>query len=264
MANATSPGVPLSTSPDGQTPPNGEDARPSTNPDGSRAGPVRRVYSGAGEERKDLDSFESVVRFRVFAWSLVGAFLGFLLGVFLRVQNGGGGWVIVATTAVGWAGSFVLPFLLLRGAGSAGSTLYAPSGRSTPRKREFSLAESYSARGEYDTAVSTFEAAISEDPTDPEPYLRVARLYRDRVKDPAASASWFKRALSEPTMSAGVRSRTRRELVEVYISRLGEPARAMPLLARIADESPDSPDGIWAAAELARIRSRVHGPGDEQ
>lgn len=220
---------------------------------------MRRTYESTGSAGRDRDSFEAVVRFRIFGWSLVGAFLGFLLGVFLGVQGVGGGWVIVVTTLVGWAGSFFLPFLLLRGAGSAGSTLYAPSGRSTPRKREFSLAESYAVRGEYDRAVAAFEDAIGEAPSDPEPYLRVARLQRDRVKDPAAAATWFKRALAEAVMSPGVRLRTRRELVELYVNRMGEPARAMPLLARIAAETPDSPDGVWAAAELKRIRDAVHG-----
>ncbi len=251
-------GAILSNPPDRETsqPPG---TRPPDAPKGSTPpGPVRRVYQSGPEGRGDTDSFEVVTRFRVFLWSLVGAFLGFLLGVFLGVQGAAGVFVITATTAVGWAGSYFLTMLLLSGAGRATSSLYAPSGRSTPRKREYSLAESYAVRGEYDLAVATFEAAIAEAPADAEPYLRVARLYRDRIKDSRTAVAWFKRALSESTMAPGVQLRTRRELVELYVNRLGEPERAMPLLARIAAETPGSPEGAWAQGELARLKAEVH------
>lgn len=221
---------------------------------------MRRVYAPPSGGRGESDSFESAVRFRLLAWSPVGAVLGLLFGALLRARTGAGLWVVIVAIFLGWLSAYLVPLLLLRGVGSAGSTLYAPSGRSTPRKREFSLAESYAVRGEYELAAGAYQVAIAEQPSDPEPYLRLARMYRDRVKEPGKSAAWFKRALSDATMSPGIRVRSQRELVELYVGRMGQPARAMPLLARIADEGPETSDGVWAAAELARIRKSVHAP----
>lgn len=208
-----------------------------------------------------MDAFERVARFRVLSWSLVGAFLGLLLGVLLWAQ-GRPVWIIAVTVPVGWAITFFGPLLILRGAGRAGSVLYTPSGRTTPRKREYSLAESYVARGEHQAAVDAFEEAVLEDPTDPRPYLRIARIHRDELADPEAAARWFKRALAEADTPAGVALLARKELVELYRVRMGEPRRAAPILARIAEEAADTPDGAWAAAELARIKTEMAGGPD--
>jgi len=188
---------------------------------------------------------------------MVGAFLGFLLGVFLGVQGAAGAGVIILTTVLGWAGSYFGPLLILRGAGRAGSVLYSPSGKSTPRKKEYSLAQSYVARGMYDEAIAAFETAITEDPKNSGPYLRIARLKRDSLNDPEGAALWFKRALSESDTSGGVTLLTRKELIEVYELRLNQPQRAAPLLARMAEEHAGTPDGIWASETLARIKARI-------
>ena len=94
--------------------------------------PVRRSYTPITGKDRDVDAFDRVARFRILGWSLVGAFLGVLLGVLLFVQ-GSSPWVILLTALVGWAVSYFGPLLLLRGAGGGGSVLYAPSGRTTPR-----------------------------------------------------------------------------------------------------------------------------------
>ena len=45
-----------------------------------------------------------------------------------------------------------------------------------------------------------------------------------------------------------------RELTELYRHRIGAPARAAPLLARIAERHEGSPDGEWAREELAEVK----------
>jgi len=184
----------------------------------------------------------------------VGAFLGFLLGVFLNLQGRGGAALVLLTTFIGWVVSLTLPLLILRGAGNVGSTLYSPSGRSTPRKKEYSLAESLAVRGRYDEAVNAYEAATREDPSDPTPYLRAARIQRDRLGDCDQAARWFKRALEQSEMHSGLVMLTRKELVELYEVQMAQPGRAAPLLARIAEESAGTPGGDWAASELRRIK----------
>lgn len=223
-----------------------------------RPEPVRRVYASRAGAPKDRDAFEAVTRFRLLGWSLVGAFLGFLLGVFLGVQGQAGGVLILVMTMLGGVMSYYVPRLILHGAGRAGSTLYAPSGGSTPHKREYSLAESYAARGEYAMAVAAFEDAISEGPNDPVPYIQVARMMRDRMSDPEGAAAWFKRGLAESAMKPGQRLLTCRELVELY-ERIGKPEKAAPLLARIAAQYPDDVDGQWATEALVDIKRGMRG-----
>lgn len=217
---------------------------------------MRRVYKPTSG-RRDVDQFEQVLKFRAFGWSLVGAFLGFLLGMFLGVQGKAGAGVVLLTTFIGWATSYFGPLTILHFAAQAGSSLYNPSGKSTPHKREYSLAESHAVRGEFQEAVDAFTAAIAEDPTDPIPYLRVARIQRDQLKDNEAAARWFKSALDESQMHSGLRTLTRKELVELYEVRMSQPRRAAPLLARIAEERAGTPEGDAASKELTRIKAML-------
>ena len=222
---------------------------------GGRIEPVRRAYR-AGSRAKDVDSFEKVVRFRVLGWSIVGAFLGLLLGFFIAAQ-GGPGWIILLTAPMGWASSYLGPLLILKMAGRAGSTLYAPSGASTPRQKEYSLAESFVVRGMYDEAAVAFQEAIDDDPTDWQPYLRIARMKRDRASDPAGAAVWFKRAVMEAEMPSGTRLLVLKEYVELCRVRLGAPGNSAPLLARIAELEPDTAEGAWAAEALAEVKQAM-------
>jgi len=212
---------------------------------------------------RDVDQFERVLQFRILAWSIVGAFLGFLLGVFVTAQGGVGVGVVLFTTLTGWVVSMVVPNLILRWAGSAGSTLYSPSGKSTPHQKEYSLADSYAARGRYEEAVRAFSEAVETDPTDPTPYLRAARIERDHMDNGDRAALWFKRALEQSGMGGGLLTLTRKELVELYEIRMGQPGRAISLLARIAEEEAATPDGAWAALEVVRLKEIVAAEEEE-
>ncbi len=102
--------------------------------------PVRRVYE-PGSGQRDIDSFEKVARFRIFGWSIVGAFLGFLLGVFLGVQGAAGAGVVLLMTLTGWAVAYFFPIFGLLVSRETNSTtqpelLSGSSGPSpTPRCR---------------------------------------------------------------------------------------------------------------------------------
>lgn len=221
--------------------------------------PLRAYREGSG--KKDVDQFERTHVLRAAMWSLPGAMVGVLAA---GAAIGLGGWSVPAAVLLAvavWGATFATPLVVASLGGRAAGSLYNPSGRSTPRKREYSHAESLVARGLYQEAVDAFEIAIAEDPTDATPYLRIARLHRDQLSRPEDAASWFKRALTAPDMPAALSLLTARELVELYTVKLSQPGRAAPLLARLAEERAGTPDGEWAAKELVRVKALMaEGP----
>ena len=219
-----------------------------------RIQPIRRTYNT--EPRlgiRDVDSFERAVRIRVFLWSFIGALLGLLLGLF-AMAGGRGPWVLPVCVLAGWFAGWFGPLFIVHVAGRAAGVLYAPSGKSTPRKKGHSLAESFVVRGMYEEAFAAFEDAINDDPTDWQPYVRVARVKRDQTSDAEGAAVWFKRAISEAGVPSGPRLLILKEYLELCSGRLKTPRKAAPLLARIAEMESDTPEGAWAAKALAEIK----------
>jgi tetratricopeptide (TPR) repeat protein len=216
----------------------------------------RRTFSEPGKTRREGHLGDRTIAFRALLAGGPGAIIGAALGFFLWKQ-GGSVW-LVPLCAVVVAGGVAATALLLTGsAGRTASMLHMPSSGSTPRAREYSQAESLVARGLYPEAVTAFELAASGNPSDPTPYLRVARIYRDHLGRPDDAARWFRKALREASPPRGVAVLATKELVELYVHRMGEPRRALPELARMAEEWAGSPEGEWAAAELRDIKERL-------
>lgn len=219
-------------------------------------GPSRRTFSPSRRGPRDVDSSERAIRLRAFLSGVFGGVLGFLLGFFL-LHRGAPFWVLPVCIVGGWAAVTLTTLLIAHSAGSAASQLYAPSSGSPPRAKEYSQAESLVARGLYAEAVDVFEVAAIENPTDPTPYLRVARIHRDHLGRYDDAARWFRRALRDATPGPAVDLLARKELVELYVHRMGAPQKALPELARLAEERAGTPEGEWAATELREIKSRM-------
>lgn len=190
-------------------------------------------------------------------WSLPGAMGGGLFGYAGMLYGRWGGELVLVLAIAGLLLSFSLPLVLAEIGGRAARTLYNPSGGGTPRRREYSQAESLAARGRYDEAVAAFEVASAADPTDPTPSLRIARIHRDRLAKHEDAATWFKRALDRAEPGSGLALLVVKELVELYAVKLGTPARAAPLLARLAEGRPGTPEADWAHHELGRLKERL-------
>lgn len=218
----------------------------------------RRTFSEPPKRRalRDMDASERAIVMRAVTSGMYGGVLGGLLG-FSLVAGGRPFWVLLLCVAAGWLAVSAATLVLVHAVGGAASTLYAPDGRSTPKKKEYSQAESLVARGLYQEAVTAFELAVLEDPTEPTPYLRVARIKRDHLAELEDAARWFRRALRESQAPPGVALLARKELVELYTHRMGAPERALPELARMAEELAGSAEGAWAAAEYAAIKARL-------
>ena len=83
------------------------------------------------------DAFKTALRLRVLLWSVLGAFLGFLMGVCTVAMQGTGYWVAPVTTVMGWAISYFGPLFIAHVTGLLASTVHAPSGASIPRRKEY-------------------------------------------------------------------------------------------------------------------------------
>jgi len=212
--------------------------------------PKRKYREKQQRGLKDVDSAARVRNLKILLYSFPGGVGGAL----------GGGFIGVGAIP-GFIVGFLIVFLVTRGltesAGAAAGAIYHPSGKSTPKKREYSYAESLAARGRYEEAVVAYEVGISEFPEDPEPYIRIARLQRDKLADYEQAAHWFKRARQDAEISMGQELVVTQELIEIYGKKLDQPTRSIPELARILDRFPDDQVADWASTELARLREIV-------
>lgn len=203
---------------------------------------------------RDTDSGEQANRLLILTWSLVAGLVGGLAGLLVARSNG---WATAPTMIAGFFSGALLAYF---GVGffsdltaDAASTIYAPGGGRTPGPLEYSHAESLVARARYDEALRVYQRHAAEHPEDPEPLLRIARLYRDRLEDNDHAARYLREA-RDTAEDRGIRLLATRELIELYTNRMGQPMRALPELARLAGEYPDQPTGAWAARELARLK----------
>jgi len=85
---------------------------------------------------------------------------------------------------------------------------------------DYSCAEALAVRGHYDDAIAAYQEAIDEVLSDPEPYLRIARLLTDKVSDPEKVAVWLQRAIQETELPGSSEMVLVRELTEFYRHRI--------------------------------------------
>jgi tetratricopeptide (TPR) repeat protein len=212
--------------------------------------PPRRAYKDHPGKRgrlKDVDARAQGEKFRILIWALAaGLPMGGLAGWALGRELLGAilGPLIIYGVAV----------LVLEGSGRAASLLFLSSGSSTPKGPGYSRAEALAARGDYQGAIVAYQAAILEAPEHAEPYVKIARIHRDRLDDQPGALEWFRRAVEESSIGSGMEMLVRREMAELLIHRLGQPRKAAPDLARLAEARAGTPDGDWAEKELSRIK----------
>ena len=136
----------------------------------------------------------------------------------------------------------------LVGEGALGVT-----GGSISYKRGYSEAEALTMQGSYAEAVSAYEAAIVDAPEDPEPYLRIARIYKKELGKLDDAAFWFRKARRDAQMLPGQDLAASRELIELYLTS-DDPRRAIPELSRMVERFADTPELDWARGLLRDLR----------
>lgn len=193
--------------------------------------------------------------------SFAGGIIGALGGAGLTAQRGAPGPAVVLGGLFGFfigvAFVHVATRLILAKAESLAAQIYNPSGRTTPSRPEYSLAASLAVRGRFEEAIEAYERCLAENPEDPEPCLRIARLLRDELRRYEEAITWFRKARGLPTIEPGQEILATREIVEIYTSKLGTPAKAAPELARMAQRFAGTPTGEWARRELQEIKKVI-------
>lgn len=213
------------------------------------------VYRFLGKRRlarrlKDFDSAERMFRIKTLAYSGAGGVVGSIAFSFT-------GWNSLLGFIVGTALSYMTNRLITRSAVSLMETIHNPSGKSTPPKREYSLARAHQARGELDEAIAAWELNQTEFPDDPEPYIELARLYGNELNDFEMAISWFRRARNEADIEPGRALLATQEIIEIYTHKLKKPRRAVPELALLLERWPETPGADVARAQLAELREEM-------
>lgn len=205
---------------------------------------------------KDSHSGTDAQRVLLLVWSGAGAVIGALLGAAAGFLAGSpGAFAAVTGAAIGGAGTFFGVGALANTSGRLAFSLFSPSGDSTPDRPELSLAESLAARGRYREAAAEYERAIAARPEDPQPYLRLGRLCRDRLDDAEAAARRFIEAITL-ARDPNAEHLAVRELTELCTGPLHAPHRAFPHLARHAARHPGTAQARWARETLVSLRQR--------
>ena len=225
-----------------------------------RVPPPKRTYEKR-EYGRDVDLAKRARIIKMVAFSATGGVVGSLGGfaVAYNLEVNPGIWRVIGFL-LGFLFTFVLTNFLTEGAGVVAGTIYHPSGKSTPPKREYSYAESLAARGHYEEAVTAYQLCCADFPEDPEPYVKIARLYRDKLEQYEDALFWFKRARSDAQVDKGRELLITQEIIEIHTSKLDVPQKAIPELARLVDRFPEDPVADWARGEIVRLRGRDELP----
>lgn len=220
-----------------------------------------RSWSPPAGRRRIEDARDRANLLKILLWSPAGFALGVALGWYLTRSRGAPGWTVPALGLVGWAFVVVLPLAAMAAAARAAGTLYAPTGSSTPHPREHSRAMALVARGLHEDAVAELARAVDEDAADSGACLLIARILRDELGRHEDAGRWLRRALESGSLGDRAARAVRRELIELYTSRMGAPERAAPELARMAEELAGTAEGDWAVAELRAIKRDMRADG---
>ncbi len=213
---------------------------------------------------KDTDLADTARKLHSGLWALaVAVTMGAVGGAGLAYLSG---WNLIVGAVLGfvtiYSGVYFGSTRLVGGVGDLAGSLHNPSGKSTPPKREYSRAQSLVARGLYEEAAIAYEVHCIDHPEDPEPFLRIARLLRDKLQRYDDAVSWLRRARTDAKLSSGQELVITQEIIELYMRKLGTPRKAMPELASICKTFPDTPAAEGATRELAEMRKMLERERD--
>ncbi len=129
-------------------------------------------------------------------------------------------------------------------------------GWSGPRGLDYSYAEALEKRGDLEGAAEIYKEAIFTHRRHPLAYLRLANV-RVRTGLHEEAIDILRKALVIARFTPDGEAMTVREIHEIFSTKLGDPARAAPDLARYLEGKPEGEYGKWARRELAYIKEHL-------
>ncbi len=173
-------------------------------------------------------------------------------------------WALGFTVAIVLGVYFIATWVTVGGTRAAG-TIYHPSGKATPYRQQYSRAQALLVQGKFGLAAEAYEIAALESEGDPEPYFQLARLYRDKLRQPEEALTWFRRARTDARLTGGQELLAMQEIIDLYTRHLGTPRKALPELIALVERFPGSPAAEAAERELAEMREMLarERTGDE-
>jgi hypothetical protein len=129
-------------------------------------------------------------------------------------------------------------------------------GWSGPREPDYTYAEALEKRGDLEGSVEIYKEAIFTNRRNPQAYLRLANI-RARAGLHEEAIDILRRALATARFTPHEEAMTIREIHEIFSTKLGDPARAAPDLARYLERQPPEAYGKWARSELAYIKEHM-------
>lgn len=198
--------------------------------------------AGRAKPPRDEDAFEVVTRTTVIVFVVVAVLALMFLPLPLAI--------------LAMAVPLVFPAVQLLG-GRAARVVYDPRGAGVPSRAGYSAAESLAVRGRFEDAINAYELAARDEPNDPQPWLRIARIERADLKRPRRAIEALRAARTRVPDDSKTALMISKEIAETFLRDLNDPARAMPELARLAATFPETPTGAWAKKELADLKSAM-------
>lgn len=156
---------------------------------------------------------------------------------------------LVAGVIVSLAG-----YLFGRASGRAFGVFVAPSGASTPYRREYSYQQSLAIRGHVGEALASYEELIAASPDDIEVRLQAAALYVQQGSNVARAEALYREARAIPSLQSSQDVFIAQRLIDLHLGALATPKRALVELRRLIERYPDSDIATRARETLARLK----------
>ena len=190
-----------------------------------------------------------------FAFAVIGALLGVLLGV-------GGFRLILMAVAVGGAvGYLVQRFAraVAAGAGAGVSAFIYPSGNASPYEMSFSAHDALEARDDVAGAIAAYEASMVEYPRNVRAKRQAAELYV-RAGRTRRAVELFTEIRKLPGLSESDELYCTQRLVDLYLGPMGDGGRAMVELRRVIERFPGTREADGARLAIARLKRESAKP----
>jgi hypothetical protein len=139
-------------------------------------------------------------------------------------------------------------------AGSGFLSFLMPSGSSTPYTPQYSNVEAMVMRSDFAGAAAEYERIIAEAPALADPRLRAAEVYARHLANPARAAALLREVQRLPGRTAAEDLRASNRLIDLLLTDLNEPGRALVELRRLADRYQGTAAGDHAREAIARLK----------